>query len=67
MTHILPLLGTYIPIPPSGRLSESTPPWADVMYGLGYITTLVLMYSLVRKALKKRMRRRRKGDGEDVT
>jgi hypothetical protein len=53
------LFGAYIPLPPSGRFSEDTPFWAVALYGAGCVVTLVIMYGLIRKTRKEKLRQKR--------
>jgi|GEM_PF-2599946 len=52
------LVAVYIPLPPDGKFSERTPMWSIMLYGFGCLVGLVLMYGLIRKTRREKMRRR---------
>jgi len=53
-------------IPPVRKIPESTPMWTVALYGFGCIVTLVLMYALMRKVRRDKLRRRKPDRDEDV-
>jgi hypothetical protein len=52
------VLAAYIPIPPSHKFSDETPPSGVVIYGFGCIVTLLLMYLAVQKVRKQKRRKK---------
>ncbi len=54
-----PLFAAYIPLPPDGKFSDSTPFWSFALYGIGCVFALILMFVLIRKTRRAKTHRKK--------